>query len=710
MKKVISLLLVMTMMLGVASVLSGCKRVKGGTEAAKLLLANERLDAKVLSRDIDFGFGGFLNSSSVETEVSLPTYYADGRSKTSKYTWSDFAIDNEVASQFESFVLNTQNYAAFASEDIDNMKNKVGIVDKWVQVGFEKHMLRVFESRDMLLVTGGGDQDDVIYRYTDENANNVYEMYFFIDYDDGSSGKGKFLCIPGERYETYVIQSNGFYDYFIMENTRGYWMITRFGYSTRESGVVDAGFTTMIIKDGLGCAAYVTLSNESYPDSITNEPNSAMFTVVDMENGCELITAMTSGSNYSFDVPLAAISSGLVSVGGNEAHVGEEGVVDSGVIDVINTVKDSYESGYSSEDDIRFSNGFVQYDYLKKTYGGDLNFRTEMNTDEVSLHSALTKLVEHLGDMGLTLRGDVETMVRGIDHASLVGKEFGSIFEWNGYKMSSVENFMAANRVLLDQIDQAKADFDEAKDFGSAFIRQELDDGVRFENLGILNMGANEYSNGVITLENINARVMGNTLLESGKEYTLKVALALCDENGNPSSVNIVPLKGGNAGKTGYNKDTITLSTSGSFTVPKNLHEGDYALVVYGASADSGIRVTEMVKIGSFATYNEKLESTAMDINVISVEGNLHVKYAIKNFHNMTVKATKDSYTVAELERMAIREILQYGAPFTGAVLEYKNGDKIENGATLGRGEYRLMCYLNTSDGLAQSYIYLEIK
>lgn len=708
MKKVISLILVVTMMLGMVSILSGCKIVKGGTEAAKLLLANERLDAEILSGDIDLGFGGFLNTSSVETEVSLPKIYADGSGKTSKYTWSNFAIDNEVASQFESFVLNTQHYASIASEDIDNMKQRVGIVDKWVQVGLEKHMLRVFESRDMLLVDGEWDQDDVIYRYTDENANNVYEMYSFINYDDGTSGKGKFLCIPGQRYETYNIHSGGMCDYFMMENTRGYWMITRFGYAPRENGIVDASFTTMIIKDGLGCAAYVSLSNGEHSE--LSEPCSSMFTVVDMENGCELITAMTSGGRYSFNVPLAAISSGLVSVGGDEAHVDEDGIVFSGVLNVINTVKGSYESDHRSEDDIYFSGGDVNYDYGKENYSGNLNFKTPMDTEEVPLRSALTQLVDYLGYVGLTLRGDVDTMVNGINHASLIGEEFGSIFEWNGYKMSSPENFTLANDVLLDEIDAAKADYDEAKDFGTAVIRQRLDGSVEFADLGILAMGENNYSDGTVSLSGIGTQLNDTTLLESGKEYTLKVALALCDENGNPSSVNIVPLEGGNGEKTRFNDGGIALSASGSYAVPKNLIEGDYALVVYGASADSGIRVTEMIKIGAFSTYNEALESTAMDITVLNVADTLHVKYVIKNFHNLTVTATKDSYTAGELERIAIREILQYGAPFSGAVLEYRNGDRIEDGASLGKGEYRLMCYLNTSDGLAQSYIYLTVE
>lgn len=708
MKKAISLMLVVAMMLGMSSILSGCKIVKGGSEAAKLLLANERLDAELLDREVDLGYGGFLNSASVETEVSLPVYFGNGSTKSSRYTWSDFAIDNEVASQFESFVLNTQHYATVASEDIDNMKKRVGIVDKWVQVGLEKQMLRVFESRDMLLVDGEHDQNDVIYRYTDENANNVYEMYFFIDYDDGTDGKGKFLCIPGQRYETYIIQSGGMRDYFIMENTRGYWMITRFGYVPRENGVVDASFTTMIIKDGLGCAAYVSLSNDTHSES--NEPISSSFTVVDMESGCELITASTSGDQYSFDVPFSAISNGLVSVGADDAQVDEDGIAFNGDINVINTVKGSYGYDKSDEGDIQFSNGWIQYDYGEENYSGNLSFRTSMNTDEVSLRSALTRLVDYLGDMGLTLRSDVETMARGIEHASLVSEEFGSIFEWNGYKMSSTENFTLANEVLFDQIDDAEEDFEEAEDFDTAIIRQQLGKNVRFEQLGILSVGVSTYSDGIITLNGINTRISGNILLESGYEYTLKVALALCDENGDPSSVNVVPLGGGNATKAKYNGSEITLSASGDYTVPKNLIEGDYALVVYGADASSGIRVTDMVKIASFDIYNEKLESTAMDINVHSTYGVLYVNYVIKNYHNITVAATKDSYTVRELERIALRDILQYGAPFSGAVLEYKNGDKIEDGAKLGKGEYRLMCYLNTSDGLAQSYVYLTVE
>ena len=59
---------------------------------------------------------------------------------------------------------------------------------------------------------------------------------------------------------------------------------------------------------------------------------------------------------------------------------------------------------------------------------------------------------------------------------------------------------------------------------------------------------------------------------------------------------------------------------------------------------------------------------------------------------------------------MLLVEILKKGAPFSGAVLEGADGEAISTGSSLGKGRYRMMCYLLTADGLAQSYIYLDLN
>ena len=70
----------------------------------------------------------------------------------------------------------------------------------------------------------------------------------------------------------------------------------------------------------------------------------------------------------------------------------------------------------------------------------------------------------------------------------------------------------------------------------------------------------------------------------------------------------------------------------------------------------------------------------------------------------------KYRFNASEIERLITVEILKKGAPFSGAVLEDADGNAIGEGDNLGAGTYRMMCYLGTDDGLAQSYIYLIIK
>ena len=119
------------------------------------------------------------------------------------------------AYDFMSFTSNIENEAERAAKDIANMKNNVGIIDKWVPVGLEQHMLRVYESRDVLLVKGEYGDAHVYIRYTDENAKNVYEMYSFNHYEDGTTGEIKTLYIPNERCEYAYENSGGFSDYFV---------------------------------------------------------------------------------------------------------------------------------------------------------------------------------------------------------------------------------------------------------------------------------------------------------------------------------------------------------------------------------------------------------------------------------------------------------------------------------------------------------------
>lgn len=622
MKKTVSLILVIALMIGMTSIISGCRKIDSGTEAAKLLLANERLDEKILTDGIDLGVPGFGTLTGGEKMAELPKYYSDGRVREADGALFDLN-EYSALNQFESFIINIEHEAKRVAEDITFMKNNVGVVDKWVAVGLEgKQMLRVFDTYDVLLVNDYDGYQNVFYRYTDENANNVYEMYSFVNYDDGENGKIKTIFIPGERYEYFFDHSDGFSDYVIIEKSRGYWVLTRFGYGyLEETGEEFSNICTLMINNDLIYNVDLEMRNIDGSDGSVRML------------GCN-VTDMISGKNM-----------------------------------------------------ISFS-----------TYDG------------TSVDDDLAELEKKLNDSAASLPRDVDEVRDAAYHALVYGEQFGETFEWNGYKMSDLANIRGARAELHKQFADADHEVDSVLDFETAILRQSLDRNTEFADLGIANMGTNSYNDGVISLSGISVEVASSDLIEIGENYLLKVALSLCDEKGNPISVNTVPLADADAELVKANGGGLRLEASGDFTVPKNLHEGDYALVVYAATAADGIRVSDMVKVASFSTYDEKLESTAMDIDVKTVSGILHVNYTIKNSISLVMTAAKDSYTAAELERIMTNEILRCGAPFKGAILEYADGSAISSGVALGKGEYRMMCYLNTSDGPAQSYIYLELE
>ena len=697
MKKVISLILAASMLLGSVSLLSGCGRsANSGTEKAKLLLANERLDESAVGQKVDVGFT-FSNVTSVNT-AQLKSVYASGESTS--YTWNSFEAYNDSMYQFESFFINIDNFAMSVAEDIANMKEKVKIVDKWVDMGYEKQLLRVYENGESLMVQFDDGMKRVYKRYTDSNANNVYEMFSSENFSDGGTGKIKMLLIPGQRYEYIYEHSDGFKDYVVMENSRGYWFCTRFNYMEFDNGNELLAFTPTVIKDNL---CYATRIEIRRLDGEISENMS--YSVADIETGRELVGVNEWEWGYSFSLHTSAIKSGLISISSDDAYEmdgqyftakGNRLATSNGVFEV-----KEFDSG------IGFSGSTVDYDYARNVVRGLIGIdykKVGATSDE-----AYDAFEGYIDELGFELYCDIAKIEEAGNHATILGEEFGESFEWYGYSMKDLDNFYSAHDAFYNEYDAAFAEYESVLGFESASRGINLSLPAKFANIGISVDGSNTYSDGVISVSGITAATNDTTLFESGKKYVLKLGLALCDEGGNPISVNTVALSGGDESYTEFSGAAVNLTASGDYTLPKNLSQGDYALVAYVATADEGIRVSEMVKLGSFSTYNEKLDSDAMDITVRASGGNLYVDYLIKNNVVITYTAEKEKYSVDEIKRLINVEILKRGAPMTSAVLEGELGESISSDSSLGKGTYRMMCYIATSDGLAEGYIYINI-
>ncbi|MBQ3000398.1 MAG: hypothetical protein IJD63_01475 [Oscillospiraceae bacterium] len=442
----------------------------------------------------------------------------------------------------------------------------------------------------------------------------------------------------------------------------------------------------------------------------TDRLENQWYSIFDPANQRELFRVYENENSYQFDLYTSGIQSGFVSVSAEERWYNDVvNQYETSTLDTLTTTNGSYAVEDQLIDNVfAFTGGHTQYLAGDDFFSGAVEFTIE--APKVSLPASAEKLETYLSNMGLKLYCDMDNIAASLEHAELLSNNFGDSFYWNGYKMNSIENVEKARAVLQKQFDDARALYEEVKNFETSNTRQVLSDNAHFAQLNALSAGNNSFSGTTVKLSGVAASTSDVALFEMGKEYVLKVGLSLLDGNGNPISVNTVPLSGTTPTGVRFGGDYIGLSATGEYEISLNLHQGQYAVVVYIATKDEGIRVSEIQRVAFVTIEKGEIASSAMYIEASEGNKNLLLTYQIKNTRYVTVEATKEAYTPKEIERLVSIEVLSYGAPFHGAVLEYENGTAVDADATLGKGTYRMMCYLATDDGLAQSYVYLTVE
>ncbi len=99
-----------------------------------------------------------------------------------------------------------------------------------------------------------------------------------------------------------------------------------------------------------------------------------------------------------------------------------------------------------------------------------------------------------------------------------------------------------------------------------------------------------------------------------------------------------------------------------------------------------------------------------MYIEAVKQGENLILKYENKSTRSVTLPTKNGNYSYEEIRKAVMLEILAYGAPYHGAVLEHENGNAVDAGASLGKGTYRMKCYLLIANELEESYVYLTVE
>ncbi len=722
MKKLISITLILTLVLSLVLSLSSCAETTTGTEAAKILLARERLNENSIRNSIS-SLPGIASSAIAELppeqqdeviEFLSSTRYdstTTERPTGDYHEWTEFGDNSGGLEAYDTFIHGLNTMAEGIADSIAYLRQNVSITGKWVTTGFiytRRMMLVVTETAELLFEHDDSYSTDVVnIRYTDENADCVYERYSYYTYDDKGIGHIKDKCIPGKYYEssyTHYASANDelpdFHDYDIAENSRGYWTYIDIDRPSYGESTIDY----YIMRDGIASTVTMGLNENGkvYPKS---------FAAYELDTRAPLVKK----EDFTIEIYYSAIKDGLAAVRAygdayasieEREHRGNVGYVPRSNDLVIITDEGEWILPGDTRGMIMYDGAQVNYDSIDALYGGHIKLGYVNNVFDMSAMEAVNLGIDYLESYGITLNTNLDYLGESLALATDIAENFPGLIEWCGVTIENYDDVIEAAAVLDGEFEKYRAEYDEAMTYPKAegFT---LPSNQTFPTIAGFENGTISYADGVITIDGMTLLITDTRLLESGSAYMIKLGAALLDENGNILHANVVPLAGGTASAI-FGGEALSLSQSGSYTLPTGLTAGKYQIVAYAATSD-GIRVSEMVPVGYYSELDESFESADMDISVSAENDGLYATYSVSRSLTATLDTIKDSYTVEEIEHAIKTVALRHGYTKAGAQLTTESGAAVARDAILTEGTYRMSAYIPSGTGVAEIYIYLTI-
>ncbi len=702
----------------------GANKIKG-TEAAKILLARENMNNADESFDWEnlFEEGAKNNAQPINSPFTAnfnavtlnditPFSSADlgelvhqspaGKvyKNNGEYNFKDISGASSQGLVVESRLFEIDYRVESAAKNINYLKNELNIVNKWVKDGNSKFYLDVTQNKETLLEYYEDDHGIkslwVVERETRADSNSVYSL-MYTSMEKGVLDNPVFLVyIPNERYEYYYGHDGNATDYLIAEQDKGYWNIFMPDKDDYRSVIISDEFAFHSYGEYTSLGDdYGTVSTVDLKEDIVSNYSGGLTIHLSAFNGISgifadeqtcFINSYDGGEKTYIDVNYADR---------NKLKVG----LDNGEYIALND-QFAYSEGTIKVDDVYFefytNPGFADPQY-------DVSLVLEMNVS-LSLKEKLSLLETFLNDNGLTCKYELTDIENNILKNSEIANSLPSFYTWNGYLMNSDENFTNAESVIFNKINALFNEYEsvkgaeEVKKFMSAKVAKRQ----TFAKVDSLTLNSATYNAGKIQIDNLSITVEKSKVLEKDTEYKLQIGLARIDENGNFLSQNTVDLKTvDTVTSVTYDGNDFTLSASGEYDIPTALEENRYVVVAYAVTNDEQIRVSEMKAIGFVDTINDTIETSAVKINITSVEERLIVEYTTKLYFNVTANAGT-SYT--ELRRKMMAQVLKYGYPINNEEITDANGNKITD-QTISSGEYKLKFVISTIDGAVTGYV-----
>lgn len=640
-----------------------------GTELAKLLLANERLDAEKLAED-----------SGIMSACNITDYMNDVRIATlSTVDASQYEDNSNMIDYFNSYIAAVESVTGSAADTITYMKENVSCTGAWIEYGAVGGdvLLKVTDNEEWLHMVSDL-ATFVCRRYTDSNGDDVYEI---CQREESDGSYAYLICTPGKRYEYSFCWSDGSDIHVIVENSRGYWnMFTTYSIEEGRNNVQN-----LVSANDFAYVYFGTITEDGY------ESNNHI-TFIDPTLSCDLIT----------------VHEQVMEV----AVVGFNGVTSLEVDDYNMITSFTSKTGVTIEaeselaDGIRCQLGNVAY--TQAPYA-TLSFVIE----EGVTNETAKAVIDALAAIGIECKYDLSAVLSGVDSSFKIAGNLGSYYNWNGYYVKDLAAVRSAVAVETARYEELMAGYEAVKDAKKIETTETGINYAAYDFAGLTLTGADAitFADGKITIEGLQAEVSVADVMADGETYEIQFALAGIGEEGEYDSAILLSTE--SAGAASYEGTALSLTKSAEFDVPACTGAGKYTVVAYVATSE-GIRVSEMVPVTftSEASYTnvENGYETYIELNDAN---EMIVYYTLMNEYEVTMPTEQDTYTYEEIYEFLSGEVLKYGYPSSSAVLEVydtETGEAIEASAgdELSGCVCKLQYDVTNSIGMV-GYVYVQL-
>ena len=719
MKKIISLLLLLTLLV---SIFVGCNKntlPKGmsGTEAAKLILANERLDESLLKTDGNIFAQGaeVMNNLAQKAKASMDTLRAKrgaptlSSAKSSKVTvsdenfngklekddeffyWSEFVEYNNTYAYFENLTQNIITSAEIAADMIDHVKQYVRVVDKWVNNNDRiKYFLHVEENSELLIehyTADGLDLLNICTRFKNEQGKDVYQLY---RKSVSEMYEERMTYIPGERYELSMKHRDGNMDCFVADNTKGYWECCILGIRENK----DAHVSYFVMKDDLCYQARVdaeqdlihslqVMSSDTATDIFQISPGKGARISVMLSgfDGIKNIQAPIADSSYNEHDNSASLTTW-----------------DKGVVNLKNGTTINYGDAFA-DGKVHFQ-GVTVVSYAGGVYAGEMLLVIIGETQQEQFDA----FKQFLNETGLTCRRDIDLVLDGVNSAYEDALSIANYYKWNDIAIVNQQEAFKARDKELQRFDAMLEHYTTVQDAQVIDIADAnaMELNINFAPITSSSFSGATLNGATVSVQNASLTIEDTTLYVNDESY--KVMFALANSQGG-----LVHADMENTHKTTYTGErSFTVTAEGiQFTLP-SLAPGDYTLVAY-ISTNEGIRASNYTAVTDVNVSGLPLNVQNLSVSATKDSSGATV-ITYQYLTDFSVELTTESIGYQQFAEQVYQLVFNYGTP--AELIEVKLNDSYValtgNETEIGSGTYRIGYKVANGTSTIEGYVYIQ--